>query len=163
MKNEKVFFCGWQSCVLFLFLSAFVGGCGASPQSLKRSLEIEKHFESATILPGYTYYVQGSAPDPEAIIALEEKYQLQSRLWTRVEWTEKEMARIIFLMQSDAIGFCTIDGGNMIAPDGQIIGFWYSQRDSSLIKQPEPGVVEIYPFDYTSSSPCYRHFLQDER
>lgn len=167
MKNRKVFFCGWQHRVMFLFVSLFLSACvvscGASPRSLQRSLEIEKHFESATILPGYTYYVQGPASDPEAIMALKEKYQLQSRLWSRVEWTEKEMARVVFLMESDGGGFCTIDGGNLVAPDGQIIGIWYSQRDSSLIKQPEPGVVEVYPFDFTTSSPCYRRFLLDER
>lgn len=167
MKNKKTFLEGWQRFVIFLFialsLSACVVSCGASPRSLQRNLEIEKHFKSATILPGYTYYVQGPASDPEAIMALKEKYQLQSRLWSRVEWTEKEMARVVFLMESDGVGFCTVDGGNLVAPDGQIIGIWYSQRDNSLIKQPEPGVVEVYPFDYTSGSPCYRLLLRDEQ
>ena len=77
MKNKKVFFAYWQRCVLFLFISLFLGvcvvSCGASPRSLQRNLEIEKHFESATILSGYTYYVQGPVSDPEAIMALKEK------------------------------------------------------------------------------------------
>ena len=167
MKSKKVLLGGWQRYVLFLYLSLVLSACtvsgGISPRSLQRSLEVEKLFQSATIFPDHTYYVQGPASDPEAIMALKNTYQLRSRLWSRVEWTEKEMDRVVFLMEMDDVGFCTTDGGNLVAPDGQTIGIWYSQRDITLIRQPEPGVVEVYPFDFTKGSPCYRRFLLDER
>ncbi len=165
MKSKTPFLGGWQRYVLFLYLSLVLSACtvsgGNSPRSLQRSLEVEKLFQSATILPDHTYYVQGPVSDPVAIMALKNIYQLRSRLWSRVEWTEKEMARVVFWMENDEIGFCTTDGGNLVAADGQIIGIWYSQRDTSLIKQPEPGVVEVYPFDFTSTSPCRRQFMLD--
>lgn len=165
MKSKKPFLGGWQPYVLFLYLSLVLSACtvsvGNSPRCLQGSVEVEKLFQSATILPDHTYYVQGPASDPEAIMALKNTYQLRSGLWSRVEWTEKEMARVVFWMENDEIGFCTTDGGNLVAPDGQIIGIWYSQRDTSMIKQPEPGVIEVYPFHFTPGSPCHRQFMQD--
>lgn len=152
---------------MYAFIALFLGACavssGGSFRGLQKKLEIEKLFQSATMLPDYTYYVQGPASDPEAIIAIKNTYQLRSRLWGRVKWTEKEMARVVFWMEKNAVGFCTADGGNLVASDGQTIGIWYSQRDVSLIKQPEPGVVEVYPFDYTFGSPCHRLSVMDDQ
>ncbi len=167
MKNKNVFLAAWQHYLLFLFLLFFLGACvagGGGPSlGLQKNLEVGELFRSATILPDHTYYVQGPESDPEAIMGLKNKYQLRSRLWSRVEWTEKEMARVVFWMDKRGMDLCSSDGGNIVAPDGQIIGIWYSQRNSSVIKQPAPGVVEVYPFDFTSSTPCYRQFIGDDR
>lgn len=166
MKNRKALFVCWRRYATYVLIILFLSACavngGGSFRGLQKKLEVEKLFQSATILPDYTYYFQGPASDPEAIIAIKNTYQLRSRLWSRVEWTEKEMARVVFWMENDAVGFCTTDGGNLVAPDGRIIGIWYSQRDVSYIKQPEPGVVEVYPFDYTFGSPCHRLSVMDD-
>ena len=138
----------------FMFLSACVVNGGGASRALQRSLEVEDLFHAGTILPDHTYFMQGNYPDPDAVIALSNTFQLQSRLWDKVEWTQKELEKAVFWMQTSDIGFCSTDGGYIVAPDGQRIGVWYSQRDISVVKQPAPGVVEIYPFKFQSGSPC---------
>jgi len=154
----------WLLCLFCLmFLDACVASGGGSSRALQRNLEAEELFRAATILPDHTYYMQGNRPDPEAVIALSNAFQLQSRLWAKVEWTKKELDTAVFWMQNSEVGLCDTDGGYIVAPDGQRVGIWYSQRDISVVKQPAPGIVEIYPFQFESGSPCRRQFLRDQR
>ena len=153
----------WLLCLFCLmFLSACMSSGGGASRALQRSLEAEELFQATTILPDHTYFMQGNLPDPEAVIALSNAFQLQSRLWTKVEWTQKELEYAVFWMQISELGFCSTDGGYIIAPDGQRIGVWYSKRDISVVKQPAPGVVEVYPFKFYPGSPCQRQYLQDQ-
>ena len=135
---------------------------GVSTRGMPRSLEVEQIFLSGQLLPDYTYYMQGTYPEPEAIMALSNSVQLQSRLWSKVDWTEKELKTAAFWMENSEMGFCTTDGGYLLAPDGRKIGIWYSQRDTSVVKEPSPGVVEVYPFDFGFSSACRRQYLRDQ-
>lgn len=166
MKDKKAFLLSRCCCVFWLLFSLLVGGCvvgGGVSSRGQRSLEVEELFRSATIVPGHTYYVQGILADPEAIMALKDNVQLRSRLWSRVEWTEKELGNAVFWMQNSERGFCTIDGGYLTASDGRTIGIWYSNREVSMIREPAPNVVEVYPFDFTIGSPCQKQAMMDER
>ena len=167
MKNKKTSVRLSLCWLLCLFCLTLLSGCvvsgGASSRALQRSLEAEEFFQAGTILPDHTYYIQGTQREPEAVIALSSAFQLQSRLWAKVEWTQKELEDAVFWMQSSEVGFCTTDGGYIVAPDGQKVGVWYSQRDISVVKRPALGIVEIYPFQFRSGSPCRRQFLQDQR
>ena len=166
MKNKKSFPFLLKNCLLFLFCSLFLNACvvsgGVSTRGMPRSLEVEQMFLSGQLLPDYTYYMQGTYPEPEAIMALSNSVQLQSRLWSKVDWTEKELKTAAFWMENSEMGFCTTDGGYLLAPDGRKIGIWYSQRDTSVVKEPTPGVIEVYPFDFGSNSSCRRHYLRDQ-
>lgn len=165
MKNKESFVRLSLCWLLCLFYSMFLGGCvvsGGGGRALQHSLEAEDLFRAGTVLPDHTYFMQGNHPDPEAIIALSNSFQLQSRLWSKVEWTQKELETAVFWMQNSELGLCSTDGGYIVAPDGQRIGVWYSQRDISVVKQPAPGLVEIYPFNFHPGSPCQRQFLRDQ-
>ena len=166
MKNKKLRISRSISWVLCLFCSFFLGACvvsaGVFPRGLQRSMEVESIFQEGTLLADHTYYIQGTYPEPETIIVVSNSFQLQSRLWTKVDWTKKELSTAVFWMQNSEIGFCSTDGGYLVAPDGQKVGIWYSQRDISIVKQPAAGVVEIYPFEFQPGSPCERQFLIDQ-
>ncbi len=167
MKNKKIRVNLSRSWVLCLFCALFLTACvvnaGVSSRGLQHSLEVEDIFQKGTLLADHTYYMQGTYPGPETIIALSNAFQLQSRLWEKVDWTKKEMDTAVFWMQNSEMGFCSTDGGYLVAPDGQRVGVWYSQRDVSVIKQPAAGVIEIYPFEFQPGSPCQRQFLIDQR
>ncbi len=167
MKNRKsclrLSFLRLLCLLCAIFLSGCVAGGGSASRALQHNLEVENLFRAGTFLPDHTYFIQGTYPEPEAIIALENSFQLQSRLWAKVEWTQKEMDTAVFWMQNSEMGFCSTDGGYIVAPDGKRIGGWYSQRDISVVKQPGPDVVVIYPFDFISGSPCQRQYLRDQR
>lgn len=161
MKNGKLYSKLMERCLLCLFCSLLLGACVAGV-GVSNSLEVEEIFQQGSLLSDHTYYMQGIFPEPEAIIAVNNSFQLHSRLWEKVAWTKKELTTAVFWMQNSETGFCSTDGGYLVAPDGQRIGIWYSQRDISLVKQPAPGVVEIYPFEFHPGSPCQKLFLRDQ-
>ncbi|MEN8200293.1 MAG: hypothetical protein ABFR63_09510 [Thermodesulfobacteriota bacterium] len=167
MKSKKsfIFFCRYAVVGLFflLFLGACAGGGGGASSGLRTSMEVEQFFQSATVLPDHRYYIQGVAANPEAIIAVKNSFQLRSKFWSPVDWTEKELKDAVFWMQVGEIGFCTSKSGYLTTPGAERVGIWYSQRDWIIVKQPEPGVVEVYPFDYIQGSPCHRQYLLDQR
>lgn len=166
MKNKKssALWNVYRAIVLITVL--FSGGCvvavGVSTGSKQNSLEVEDLFTAGTLLPDHSYYIQGSSVEPEAIIAIGSEFQLQSRLWEKVEWSEKELKQAAFWMQSSETGFCSTDGGYLLSPDGKQIGIWYSQRNFTTIKEISPGVVEVYPFSFQGDSPCRRQYLMDK-
>lgn len=166
MKNKTAFIFYCQRCAVCLFLSLFLGACvvggGVSTGGPQRNLEVEKLFRSATLLSDHNYYIQGTRSDPEAIIALLNTFHLRSRLWTQVDWTEKDLEDAVFWMRNAEIGFCVTEGGYLVAPGDVQVGIWYSQRELSTIKQPEPDIVEVYPFDYIYGSPCHKQHVLDE-
>ena len=166
MKNEKssaAVFKRWLLCLISLvFLSGCVVGVGVSTGGLPRNMGVEQHFTAGEILPDYRYYIQGSHGEPEAIIALRNSFQLQSRLWIAVDWTEKELKDAVFWMQTSENGFCTNDGGYLVTASGKDVGIWYSKRDFTTVKEVSVGVVEIYPFQFRGDSPCRRQHIMDQ-
>ncbi len=167
MKNKKSNINCSKTWMLYLFCSFFLNACvvsaGVSSNALQHSMEVETVFQEGTVLPDNTYYIQGTYPEPETIIAVSDAFQLQSNLWKKVDWTQKELHTAVFWMQNSEMGFCSTNGGYLVAPDGQKVGIWYSQRDVSIVKQPAAGVIEIYPFEFHPGSPCQRQFLIDQR
>lgn len=152
----------WQGVVLAL--SIFTAGCvhlSSSTGGLQKRMEVDGIFESGTILADHTYYTEGPLNSPDAIIAISNAFQLQTKLWSQREWTAKDLTEVVFWMRIEEFGLCTSDGGVLIAPDGQQIGFWYSKKDTGVIRQPAPGVVEVFPFFYGGSSPCKRQSRRD--
>lgn len=152
----------------FLLLAFFLlmQGCVAisSPNGgLQKRMEVEQLFESGTLLTDHTYYTDGSEIEPDAIIAISNEFQLQTQLWSQRDWTVTDLKKAVFWMQTAEYGFCSTEGGVLIAPDGQQIGVWYSKKDIGTIRQPAPGIVEVFPFIYRSNSPCHRQSILDDR
>jgi hypothetical protein len=149
--------------ILFPFLLSSCVTGAASSGRLQRRLEVEKLFDSGTLLSDHSYYIQGPLSEPDAIIAISNKFQLQSTLWGKMEWSGNELGDVVRWMRFDERGGCTTDAGVLLAPYGEEIGIWFSKRDSSVIREPSPGVVEIYPFQYNGISPCARREHRDSR
>ncbi len=133
----------------------------AASGGLQKRMEVNVIFDSGTILQDHTYYIDGPLNDPVAIIALSNEYQLQSELWSKRELTSEELSKMVFLMRIDEVGLCTTHGGVLTAPDGKDIGVWFSKKDTTTIREPMPGVVEIFPFIYAGASACARQELRD--
>ncbi|AGF78424.1 hypothetical protein UWK_01867 [Desulfocapsa sulfexigens DSM 10523] len=151
--------------IFMFFVLVALDGCvsvSSSTFGLQKRMEVEQLFESGTLLPDHTYYIDGSEVEPDAIIAISKKFHLQTKIWTRREWTAEEFKKAVFWMQTGEYGFCNTEGGVLIAPDGQQIGFWYSKRDIGTIRQPAPGTVEVFPFKFRPGSPCSRQDMIDD-
>ncbi|MEN8190960.1 MAG: hypothetical protein ABFS19_14030 [Thermodesulfobacteriota bacterium] len=145
-----------------LSLQGCLAGLSISTSNTIVSAEMENLFTSGTLLPDHTYYSQGHSDSPEAIIAIHNDFQLQSNLWSRRDWSQEEFKDIIFWMGTDEMGTCFNRGGPLIAPDGRQFGMWYSKKDITVIRQPSPNVVVIYPFEAINGSSCRRQEWLDE-
>jgi hypothetical protein len=154
-------------CVVLFVLLFCLEGCivagSSSYGGLQKRMEIEELFESGTLLTDHTYYIDGSEIEPDVIIAISNKFHLQTKIWSKKEdWTAKNLSKAVFWMQSEEVGFCYNEAGVLIAPDGQQIGIWYSKRDHSTVRQPAPGVVEVFSFWFSPGSPCARQKYLDD-
>ncbi len=154
----------WWGFIL-LVVGILCNGCAGNSipsGGLHKRLAISKLFESGILLPDHTYYIEGSEIEPDAIIALSNSYQLQTKLWSKKNWTEENLKKAVFWMQTGQFGFCTVKAGLLLAPDGQQVGVWYSKKERGIIRQPAEGVVEVYPFRHLPGSPCWKETLIDE-
>ena len=161
-RSLLYYFC----CSLFVTFILMTQGCVAISLSssgvMPESLEVERIFNSGTFLTDHIYYTDGSPVDPDVIIAINKEYQLRTNIWSQRDWTEEDLKKAVFWMQTDELGFCRNNGGPLIAPDGQQVGIWYSRRGFSRVTKPAPGIVEVFPFEFVVGSPCYRQALRDE-
>ena len=148
-------------CAFFLLITG-CAGISSSSGGLQKRMEVEQLFESGTLLPDHTYYTDGPESDPNAIIAISNRFQLQTKVWSQKDWVAEDLEKAVYWMQFAEYGFCDTEGGVLIAPDGQQIGIWYSKKDIGTIRQPAPGIVEVFPFIYGAGSPCQRQAIFDD-
>ncbi len=166
MKNKKMSVLQWSVRFVLVFFSLFLCSCvfsGGTPSGkLSSDLAVKEQFASGAPLPDHTYYIQGAEVEPETIIAVDNAFRLQSKLWKKVEWSEKELSSAVFWMQDSERGFCITDGGYLVSADGKRIGVWFSKRNRTRIELLSSTVVTIYPFEFMPRSPCEREFIRDQ-
>ncbi len=153
------------SFFLIIFLLVSMAGCGPSTPSGKwlRSRDGGLAFENRTILPDHTYYFIGNEVTPEAIIAIDNKYTLKTRVWSRVDITRKMLDDWMFWIDTRLSLACPHYGGVILTPDGEKAGVWYSRKLISVVKTPKPGVLQVYAPYNLSGSLCARQERWDDR
>ncbi len=144
-------------CHLLLILVATSSfyGCASGPRGkVVVDSEVKKLFSSATIIPQHNYYYYGRQQSPVAIIALQEKYQLVSRLWTPLPQPEQQLAPLISNTRQQRSSMCTFTGAVIKAPDGTDAGYWYAKWHLTSVRIPEPGKIEVFPPAEPTYGPC---------
>ncbi len=130
-------------------LSLLLTGCAGTQSSVPEGtwLEdegIQKTIESGTVFSGHRYYYLGSITAPDSFIAIDNRWQLHSRVWADVAMTQERLAGWLQWYSHEDYGSCSYRAGRILAPDGSQIGYWYSQNPINTIYMPRPGVVEVY-------------------
>jgi hypothetical protein len=112
---------------------------------IRPSAEATGVFENYKILPDYRYYVSGPDLYPNALIALDRAYALDSDLWKERKLTSAEMKELIGDMQSKALVVGeTLHGYDILNNGGKKIGLWYSiLRARTYVKMEGDGRVVI--------------------
>lgn len=148
-----------------LLLIMVMTGCVQSSPSGKwaRSKDGGLPFENRTILPDHTYYFIGNEVTPESIIAVDNRYTLKTGVWSPVTITRKILDEWMFWIDTRLSLTCTYYGGILLTPDGDKAGIWYSRKLISVVKTPEPGVLQVYAPYNPSGSPCGRQDRWDDR
>jgi hypothetical protein len=115
-------------------LALAVTGCLASYGMVRPSIEIDKMFEAHQILADHRYYIDGSDLKPNAILAVHNDFNLQSKLWRPVTPTKEQLRTWVEEMtRYRGYSFYTY-GARMMGPDGQQIGFWYSPYQFTTVQ-----------------------------
>ena len=137
-----VFFLIVTGCASLLRASANYG-------QIVPNADVTQSFERFEINPNFNYFISGSEPYPNALIALDKTYTLEPTLWKKVEFTPQTFRTLITDMQNKAIlggeiqiGFSILDGNR------RAIGAWYSLRDfPTWVKMAGDKTVVIPPPD----------------
>ena len=122
-----------QMTILFLFSLVFlINACASSGNYgyFEYSDETKKIFESYQVLPDHNYFYSGSDARPDAIIALQKEYTLQTKLWKPIEMTSKQLKRWVNYGSSNrAVLSPTVRyGRDLFDNNGAKIGVWYSLK-----------------------------------
>jgi hypothetical protein len=123
---------------------AVLGGC-ASPNygSLQTSSEITDLFENGRILPGHRYYYSGFAQIPDAIVGIDQRYTLRSRVWSYFNPTSDMLRNWVFRMVQ--VQSARTRGAVILAPDGSRVGVWYSSLQQTSVRIAGQNEVVIAP------------------
>lgn len=142
----------WFRSVLLLLVGCsgyLLAGCVAiDPQRPQgqwiEDTEVSQRIANGEIFAGHLYYYLGSITAPDAFIAIDQRWQLRSRVWAEVAISEQRLAGWLQWYRTEHLGFCDYKGGLILAPDGSHVGYWYGQNPYNTIYAPEPGVIEVY-------------------
>lgn len=125
-------------------------GCSTGPHGrFDFQLAINDIFESGQIIANHTYYHIGPDAEPDAIMALDNKYTLAPSLWKKSEispaqlkaWSERIDNRYRFKN--------SYRGAVILDEHGQRLGVWYSRLHWTTIKRGQGNTVIIYTPDTT--------------
>lgn len=141
--------------LLFFVATASFYGCASGPRGkIVVDSGVKKLFSSSTLIPGHNYYYYGRQQSPAAIIALQKKYQLVSRLWTPLTQPDLRLASLINNTRQQRSSMCTFIGAVIKAPDGTDAGYWYAKWHLTSVRVPEPCKIEVFPPAEPTSGAC---------
>ena len=120
------------------------GGLFGSYGSLKSSEEVTENFRNYEIDANCKYFTAGAKEDsPDAILALDNQYTLDSKFWHPVN--PNMLEKLVGNMQDTASESDNIPyGANVIGLDGLDIGDWYSTTNTTTVKLKDGKRVVIY-------------------
>lgn len=149
-----------------LIASVLTAATGCTPMGPSgkwvQNSDVKRDFESGTILKGHTYYYYGSTAMPDAVIAIDDHYTLQTRVWAKVDIAPQLMDKWLSWYRTEISYACPFRGGLIITPEQEVAGMWYSKKLINTIKSPEPGVIEVYlPFSPPGSICAREEFIDD--
>ncbi len=131
--------------LLSLFL---LTGCVTTGQpSYSYDLEVDRLFTPPpTLLKNHTYYYRGSPVEPDAIIAIDNKFSMMSKVWSKVEISQKTVDDWAFWFDTYTGWWnCPYRGVRLFAPDGRQVGVGYSKWTFSVIKMTGQNDIVVYP------------------
>ena len=133
--------------VFWIFLLLVLTGCARCPEcgSLQQRNEITILFNNEELVEGYSYYYNGRSSAPTAILGLDEKYTLQGQFWTAIDLTQEQLStwvRAIQTTRKRERG--QFRGAEILNPNGERAGIWFSNFDWVTTRFLEENVVEVF-------------------
>jgi hypothetical protein len=119
-----------------------VSGCAQNYGRFAIDRQVAQDFRAGVVRPEYQYSYSGRDTMPYAIIAIHRTWRVPSRYWTPFDPEPAELMRM-----SDNI-YDEVQhnpyGASIKAPNGETIGFWYSNVFNRSVRvNPEQRTVQI--------------------
>ncbi|MBC2713540.1 MAG: hypothetical protein HGJ94_21840 [Desulfosarcina sp.] len=150
-RDNKLPSKGIHLLLFFVCLGGLIFGCASGFAYYRRSLDVSVQFEKGEVIPDHRYYVGGPKQKPNAIVAIQNDYQLESEHWTEVSVTPDTLKQMLQRIgHVDGAEYkerqFMHNGARLFAPDGRQIGLWYSVFDYSQVRFLEGNRVYLsYP------------------
>ena len=141
-KKNSLYIMG-AGLLMLIFQTAFLG-CAANYGSLRHSREVTHSFETYKILADYRYYYSGVDTEPNAIIGIDRRYQLCSKLWKEVDLTSTQLKSWIDRMQQTHEFPVSPSGSLILDPAGRQVGIWYSAWDNTIVKMEKDNHIVVH-------------------
>lgn len=116
-------------CMVLLFMMT---GCVSEKSRfavLRHDDQVKQAFEQFRLPEGYKFYCFGSVSHPEAVIGISKEFVLESSLWQPVELTGPMLHEWIWIYANRIDGDMRQFGSNIVGPNKEHIGIWYSLKD----------------------------------
>lgn len=129
-------------CLILATMAVIFAGC-AVPLSgrLLSSPELTEVFKRGQILPDHQYYVSGFQRVPYAIIAVDNKYQLQAGPWQPIDMDSTALNQLIYRMEH--VYSLNPRAAWMLDSQGNRLGAWYSSQYQTLIKREKDNRIVV--------------------
>lgn len=117
--------------------------------SLKINQEITRLFLNNEIVPGYSYYYNGTSQWPSAIMAIDASYTVKAEFWKPVELVGQDLSEWL-KNAADWKGSQQTNkiGAEILTPEGERVGVFFSKYDNLVTKFQSDKVVQVYPPSY---------------
>ncbi len=153
MKSTKRIYVISFVCVLMFLCTLGCAGLRMSGYGyINPSRDVTQAFENYEVKPDLNYYVNGRDLYPGAIIGIDKRYTLVTKMWKKREFTTETLKALVLNMQMKAmdLDFIFVYGFNIIDEEGNDIGDWYSlHRATTSVKGIEDNqfIIPTPPFD----------------
>jgi hypothetical protein len=138
----------------WILMIGLLAACASGPEArenlgtLKLSREVSQIFENYQVLSNYKYYFTGSQTKPLAIMGIDRKYTLVSRIWKEAaDLTPEQLKRWVDQILEFLPPMRTY-GAHILGADGQQVGIWYSPYDETTVRMLADNQIEVVPPSY---------------
>ena len=126
------------ACIL---LPALIGGCMASYGNYARDSEVFHAFNNAQVPLNYNYYYYHSGSFRIAVIGVEKKYDVHSKMWRAVEPGTEKFKDLIKWIWED-YGYFRF-AARINDPTGEQVGIMYTSIREVAIKFTDDNKIEV--------------------
>jgi hypothetical protein len=125
---------------IILISAIVIAGCATGLSQYQRSFDVSVQFEKGRLLDDHRYYAGGPPTKPNAIVALQKEYTLESPHWREIPDVTPEALKTLVsrISQVDGAEYKERqrmhNGARLFGPDGRQVGAWYSVYDYSQVK-----------------------------
>jgi len=116
-------------------------GCSFKYGNFKMDQEVLHAFENNTVNSEYKYYANYQHNETYAIIGIESKYKLESKMWHEIEPDTEDFEKFVSRIWADYGRYKY--GANIYDPNGNKVGVWYSAIFGKAVKFLDDNQIEF--------------------